>query len=451
MKSAISKNNISKFNREFKDCRTSKISRNALTRSPINDIAMDWDAFRLIDHTYSDVIKSEMSKVTNQKSSGRCWGFAGLNLMRLSLAERYNLKNFEFSQNYFMFFDKLEKSNYFLESILKTLDESYDSRLMMHLLDSPVQDGGQWDMFVNLIEKYGVVPQSVMPESYQSSQSGMMNRFLTRKLREFAWTLRSMNEKGIKVEGLREEKEKMMSVIYSMLCVCLGNPPSEFDWQTRDKKKKFLRFKKMNPIDFYKNHVKVKLKDKVCLINAPMSNKKMNELYTVDFLGNVVEGEIIKYANVDIEDIKKAAIKSIKNNEAVWFGCDVGKMFHRDLGVMDMDLYDYESLFETDFLMNKATRLEYGDSMMTHAMLFTGVDIDDNKSIKWRVENSWGEKGGSKGYYLMTDNWFDEYNYEIVVDKKYLPKKILDLFKRKPVSLDPWDPMGALASCDIDF
>ena len=230
-----------------------------------------------------------------------------------------------------------------------------------------------------------------------------------------------------------------------MLCVCLGDPPEKFDWQTRDKKKKFIRLTDLSPVDFYKKHSGVNLKDKVCLIHAPMSNKKMNELYTVSFLGNVVGGQIIKYENVEIDDIKKAAIKSIKSNEAVWFGCDVGKMFHRDLGLMDMDLYDYESLFGTKFLMDKATRLEYGDSMMTHAMLFTGVDLANGKSRKWRVENSWGQKGGSKGYYLMTDKWFEEYNYEIVVDKKYLPKRILDLFNRKPVALDPWDPMGALA------
>ena len=445
MKDSISKNNISNFDKDFKSHPTSKISRNALTRSQINDIAMDWDAFRLLDHTYSDVIENEMETVTNQKSSGRCWGFAGLNLMRISLADKYNLKNFEFSQNHFMFFDKLEKSNYFLENIIQTLDQSYESRLMMHLLSSPVQDGGQWDMFVNLIEKYGVVPQSVMPESYQSSQSAMMNRFLTRKLREFAWVLRKMNKNGIKISDLRIEKEKMMSVVYSMLCVCLGNPPNTFNWQTRDRKKKFLRFKNLSPVEFYKKHVGVNLKDKVCLIHAPMSNKKINELYTVSFLGNVVGGQIIKYANVEIDDMKKAAIKSIKNNEAVWFGCDVGKMFHRDLGVMDMDLYDYSSVLGTGFSMNKATRLEYGDSLMTHAMLFTGVDIDGSKSTKWRVENSWGTKGGDKGYYLMTDKWFDEYNYEIVVDKKYLPKKILDLFKKNPVHLEPWDPMGALA------
>ena len=445
MQDSISKTNLSKFNKDFKNCPTNKISRNALTRTQINNIAMDWDAFRMIDHTYSDVVNNEMKKVTNQKSSGRCWGFAGLNLMRISLAEKYNLGNFEFSQNYFMFFDKLEKSNYFLENILKTLDKSYDSRLMMHLLDSPVQDGGQWDMFVNLIEKYGAVPQSVMAESFQSSQSRMMNQFLTRKLREFAWTLRKMNTKGKKLSELRKEKEKMMSVIYSMLCVCLGNPPNKFDWQTRDKKNKFIRLTDLNPVDFYKKHSGVNLKEKLCLIHAPMSNKKMNELYTVSFLGNVIEGQIIKYANVELADIKKAAIKSIKNNESVWFGCDVGKMFHRDLGLMDMDLYDYEALFNTNFSMNKATRLEYGDSMMTHAMLFTGVDIINGKPRRWRVENSWGVKGGDKGYYLMTDKWFDEYNYEIVVDKKYLPKRILELFDKEPVKLAPWDPMGALA------
>tara|TARA_B100002052_G_C15885197_1_gene601205 strand:+ start:73 stop:1413 length:1341 start_codon:yes stop_codon:yes gene_type:complete len=445
MRDYISKTDISKFNKSFDSSALNKISRNALTRTQIDDIAMNWDAYRKVDHTYSNVVSNEMKKVTNQKASGRCWGFAGLNLMRISLAEKYNLGDFEFSQNYFMFFDKLEKSNYFLENILLTLDEAYDSRLMMHLLNSPVQDGGQWDMFVNLIEKYGVVPQTVMAESFQSSQSRMMNQFLTRKLRGFASQLRQLNSNGAKLKELRKEKEKMMSTIYSMLCICLGNPPKKFDWQIRDKKNKFIRLIDVSPLDFYKKHSNINLKDKVCLIHAPMSNKKMNELYTVSFLGNVVEGQIIKYANVDIDIIKQAAIKSIKNDESVWFGCDVGKMFHRNLGLMDTDLYDYEALFNTKFDMDKSTRLEYGDSMMTHAMLFTGVDIMNDKPVKWRVENSWGTKGGNKGYYLMTDKWFSEYNYEIVVDKKYLPKKILNLFKKEPVKLAPWDPMGALA------
>ena len=445
MKNSISKSNLNSFKNTFNSNNNAKISRNALVRSDINNIAMDWDGLRSIDHTYSDVISNEMEKVTNQKASGRCWGFAGLNLMRLSLAEKYNLKNFEFSQNYFMFCDKLEKSNYFLENILKTFDEAYDSRLMMHLLSEPVQDGGQWDMFVNLIEKYGVIPQSVMPESFQSSQSRMMNGFLTRKLREFAYVLRDKNKKGEKLTQLRKEKEGMLSTIYSMLCIFLGNPPETFNWQIRNKKNKFIRINNLSALEFYKKHVNVKLKDKVCLIHAPMSNKQMNELYTVSYLGNVIDGEIIKYANVEMDVIKRASVKSLKNNEAVWFGCDVGKMFHRDLGVMDTSLYDYESVLNTQFNMDKKTRLEYGDSLMTHAMLFTGVDLIKNEPVKWRVENSWGEKSGNKGYFLMTDEWFDEYNFEVVVDKKYLPKKVLKIFKQKPIMLDPWDPMGSLA------
>jgi len=445
MKNSISKSNLNSFKNAFNANNNAKISRNALVRSDINNIAMDWDGLRSIDHTYSDVVSNEMEKVTNQKASGRCWGFAGLNLMRLSLAEKYNLKNFEFSQNYFMFCDKLEKSNYFLENILKTFDEAYDSRLMMHLLSEPVQDGGQWDMFVNLIEKYGVIPQSVMPESFQSSQSRMMNGFLTRKLREFACILRDKNKKGAKLTELRKDKEEMLSTIFSMLGIFLGNPPETFTWQIRNKKNKFIRINNLSPLEFYKKHVNIKLKDKVCLIHAPMSNKQMNKLYTVSYLGNVIDGEIIKYANVEMDVIKRASVKSLKNNEAVWFGCDVGKMFHRDLGVMDTNLYDYESVLNTQFNMDKKTRLEYGDSLMTHAMLFTGVDLIKNKPLKWRVENSWGEKSGNKGYFLMTDEWFDEYNFEVVVDKKYLPKRVLKIFKQKPIILDPWDPMGSLA------
>ena len=445
MKSSILKNDIKSFKTNFSKNDKSRVARNALTISNLNDIATNWDAYSKVNYNFSNVVKGELSKVTNQKSSGRCWGFAGLNLMRISVCEKYKLKNFEFSQNYFMFFDKLEKSNYFLENILSTLDESYESRLISWLLSEPVNDGGQWDMFTNLIEKYGAVPQSVMPESFQSSNSRFMNVLLTRKLREYASVLRSEYQAGKKVADLRNSKTEMMSTIYSMLCMFLGTPPEKFDWSFTDKKKKFKRFNDVTPQTFVKKHVGMNLKDKVCLIHCPMSNKKMNELYTVKYLGNVVGGDIIKYANVEIEELKNAAIKSIKKNEAVWFGCDVGKWLNYGKGVMDLDIFDYENLLDISFNMDKATRLEYGESVMTHAMLFTGVDLIKDKPQKWRVENSWGDKGGDKGYYLMTDKWFDQYNYEVVVDKKYLPKKILSLFNQKPKELQPWDPMGSLA------
>jgi bleomycin hydrolase len=445
MSKNISLSQIKKYKKEFDSCNHCKTSMNALTRSKLEDVTMDWESYRKIDHNYSHLVKHEMSKVTNQKASGRCWGFAALNLMRIDFSKKYNLPNFEFSQSYFMFFDKLEKSNYFLENILLTLDLEYDSRLIMWLLDSPIQDGGQWDMFVNLMEKYGIVPQSAMPETIHSSASRPMNILITRTLRKFASILRSEFKDGASLKDLRELKVDMMSTIYKMLCSFIGQPPVKFDWQVRDRKKKFISHEGITPLDFYKKMNPMNLKDKVCLIHCPMSNKNFNQLYTVKYLGNVTEGQIIKYLNVSIDELKKAAIKSIKNDEAVWFGCDVGKMFHRDLGVMDNRLYDYESFFGIDSNMDKATRLEYGDSQMTHAMLFTGVDIKKNKPEKWRVENSWGNKSGDKGYFLMSDEWFEQYNYEVVVDKKYLSKKILDMFNKKPVSLEPWDPMGALA------
>ena len=422
-----------------------RLARNAAVRGDVMDLAMDWEAFRRIDHTFSDIVTGQM-KVTNQKSSGRCWGFAGLNLFRIYLGRKYNLKKFEFSQNYFIFCDKLEKSNYFLENIIKTADEPLDGRLVMHLLTDPIQDGGQWHMFVNLIEKYGVLPQTEMPESFQSSQSMRMNRMITRKLRGFAKDLRAAYEKGADTKKLRVMKEDMLRTIYQMLTICLGSPPEKFEWQIRDKDKKFHRFEKLNPKQFYKEHVGLDLNDYVCLINCPMSDKSYNEIYTVDYLGNVVEGSIIRYLNLPSKRLKEVAAASIKDDHPVWFGCDVGKYFHRNLGVMDMDIFDFELFYSTDFPMTKTDRLEFGDSQMTHAMLFTGVDLDGRgHPRKWQVENSWGEKRSDKGYDIMTDSWFDEYNYEVVVYKDYITKDEFSLYQKDPVVLPPWDPMGALA------
>ena len=422
-----------------------RLARNAAVRGDVMDLAMDWEAFRRIDHTFSDIVTGQM-KVTNQKSSGRCWGFAGLNLFRIYLGRKYNLKKFEFSQNYFIFCDKLEKSNYFLENIIKTADEPLDGRLVMHLLTDPIQDGGQWHMFVNLIEKYGVLPQTEMPESFQSSQSMRMNRMITRKLRGFAKDLRAAYEKGADTKKLRVMKEDMLRTIYQMLTICLGSPPEKFEWQIRDKDKKFHRFEKLNPKQFYKEHVGLDLNDYVCLINCPMSDKSYNEIYTVDYLGNVVEGSIIRYLNLPSKRLKEVAAASIKDDQPVWFGCDVGKHFHRNLGVMDMDIFDFELFYSTDFPMTKTDRLEFGDSQMTHAMLFTGVDLDGRgHPRKWQVENSWGEKRSDKGYDIMTDSWFDEYNYEVVVYKDYITKDEFSLYQKDPVVLPPWDPMGALA------
>ena len=446
MKNSLNKTTLESFNKNISIDKHTNAMRNATFRNDLNEVAMDWNHFRKIDHSFSDIVSGEMP-TTNQKSSGRCWGFAGLNLFRIHLGRKYNLKDFQFSQSYFMFWDKLEKSNYFLESILKTTDYDWNSRLVMHLLSNPIQDGGQWDMWINLVNKYGVVPQSEMPESFSSSRSSMMNRLITRKLRENAMILRKQKTKGASDANLQETKVHLLEEIYKMLTIHLGNPPTSFDWQIRDKKRNFIRFENLTPTSFYNDHVGLKLDEYVCLINCPMSDKEYKKVYTVDFLGNVIEGNPIRYLNVESNIMKEVTIQSLQNNEPVWFGCDVGKHFHRNLGVMDIDLFDYNSFYDLTFGMDKASRLEYGDSQMTHAMLFTGVDLNKNNNPKkWRVENSWGNKGGEKGYHIMTDKWFDEYNYEVVIHKDHLPKELLKLYlEEKAISLDPWDPMGALA------
>jgi len=436
----ISLSEIKKYKNKFLKNNKNTASRNALIKNDLNTVSLNWENYSKINHHFSNLIKKELP-ATDQKASGRCWGFAGLNLMRLKVVENLDLPNFEFSQNYFMFCDKLEKANYFLENIIQTKDHAYDSRLIMHLVKAPVQDGGQWDMFVNLINKYGAVPKDVMPETNHSSKSMSMNYILTHKLREFASILRKK-----RLKNLSSLKKEMMEVIFNLLAMFLGQPPDVINWSTRNKDNRYFVISDMTPKDFCKKYADINIKDKVCLIHAPMSNKKFNTVYTVEYLGNVIEGQIIKYLNVDVQKLKKSAIQSIKNNEAVWFGCDVGKRFSREQGVLDIGIYDYENVFQTDFKMNKQTRLEYGDSEMTHAMLLTGVDIKKRNSTKWKIENSWGTKSGDKGYMMMTDEWFDEYTYEIVVDKKYISKRLLQYLDMEPVVLAPWDPMGALAS-----
>jgi len=446
MDKTISLGMIKSYQENFNSNQSLKLSRNAATHNEVTDLAMDWDKYRKIDHTFSNQITGEM-KITNQRSSGRCWGYAGLNLFRIYLGRKHNLRNFEFSQTYFMFWDKLEKSNYFLNSVIETADKNWNSRLMMHLLQNPIQDGGQWDMWVNLINKYGVVPKSEMPETYQSGRSMRMNRMITRKLREFAKELRLSINNKISKEDMISLKNTMLSSVYNMLVIHLGEPTQLFTWQVRDKKNQFHRFKNLTPLSFFKEHVAIDLNDLVCLINCPMSDKEYNKVYSVEFLGNVIEGNPIRYLNINIEVLKNATVESIKNDDPVWFGCDVGKYLHRKHGVMDTELFDFNLFYGIEFSLDKGSRLEYGESKMTHAMLFTGVDLDSKGNPKkWRVENSWGEKNGEKGYYIMSDEWFDQYLYEVVVSKKYLPAELVNEYENQRAKLlPPWDPMGALA------
>lgn len=441
---AISKEMVDRFTTDFRNAATHKVMMNAIKKNGINAIAMNQDSPVNMQYTFSHEIKT--GKITNQKQSGRCWMFAGLNTLRQRVIENCNLETFELSQNYQMFWDKFEKANYFFESILETLDEKTDSRLISWLLMAPVNDGGQWDMFVNLVDKYGVVPKHVMPETHESSRTMVMNRLITVKLREGAARLRAeYHDNQASIETLRLQKDKMLNEIYRILCQSLGEPPTEFDFEYRDKDKEFHRDTNLTPREFYEKYVNVNLDDYVSLINAPTADKPFGRTFTVKYLGNVKGGKDVLYLNLEIDEFRDIALKQLLENEPVWFGCDVGKFMERDTGIMDTDLYDYESALNIQLGLTKAERLEYGDSQMTHAMVFTGVNLVDDKPTRWKVENSWGEDPGEKGFFIMSNAWFDEYMYQIVVNKKYLPESLRMALEQKPIELEPWDPMGSLA------
>ncbi|MCH9616809.1 MAG: Aminopeptidase C [Chlamydiia bacterium] len=418
-----------------------KLACNAVTRGDLQDVAMNWDRFSLIDHTFSHVVTPELS-ATSQHHSGRCWIFSALNLIRIPFAKKYKLEDFEFSQSYLFFFDKLERTNYFLENILSTSDMPVDGRLVSHLLKDPVQDGGQWDMFVSLIQKYGIVPKSIFPDSKASLNSRSINYILSYKLREWAKTLRDLKEKKASDKTLSEKKDLMMNEAFRIISIHIGHPPEKFDWEYVDKDKKFHACRNLTPKTFFKKHVNFPLDEMVSLVNSPRKSTPYGKSYTVKYLGNVIEGQIVRYLNVETHVMKKAAIAAIKDNSPVWIGCDVGKFFHRGLGVMDAELYEYKHLYDTEFDLDKGGRLDYGEAQIAHAMLFTGVNLVNGKPTKWRVENSWGEKNGDKGYYIMTDKWFDEFMFLITVHKKYLTKKLQDEYKAKPQVVPPWDPLG---------
>lgn len=443
-KQAISKDMIDRFKTDFDNNTQQKTLMNAIKKNGIDAVAMNQDAAASLRHTFSHEIAT--GKITDQKQSGRCWLFAGLNTLREHVKNVCHLDSFELSENYLTFWDKFEKANYFLESILETLDEDSDSRLVAWLFADPVQDGGQWDMFVNLVDKYGVIPDYVMPETYHSSRSGKMNQLLTTKLRQEAGRLRKQYQDESQTENdLRGQKENILQDIYQMLAHFLGVPPVQFDFEYRDQDNQFHRDADLTPQSFYQNYINVDLHEYVSIINAPTADKPFDRTYTVNYLGNVQDGDDVFYLNVAMDDFKEATLTQIKNGEPTWFGCDVGKMLARDDGILDSALYDYESALNVPLEMSKDEQLGYGNSLMTHAMVLTGVNVVEGKPNRWKVENSWGEKPGKDGYFVMSDSWFDAYMYQVVVKKAYLPEHLQTALNQEPIALAPWDPMGSLA------
>ena len=445
MEKAIRIEDLQRFEAGFDAERANVVAMNAVTKNGICDAAENVKAAPDNLHAYSVMV--EAGDACNQKKSGRCWMFASLNVMRLKVMDKLNLKNMELSQNYPLFYDKLEKSNYFLENILDTLDEPLSGRVVAYLLQDPIGDGGQWDMFRSLVAKYGVVPKDIYPDTAVSVETMQLRKYLTTKLRGFACELREAAAAGESMEALRGRKDAMMETVYRMLCISLGKPPVRFTWEIRDKDGKFVRVSDITPQEFYEKYVGFDLDNLVTAINAPTQDKPYGRTYTVQYLGSVREGKYpVKYLNLPMDDLRAIAIAMLKDGRPVWFGSDVGQFSNRKAGILSLDAYNLGGLFDTEFPMSKAQRLDYGESLMTHAMVLTGVDLDeDGKPIRWKVENSWGDESGDKGFFVMSDEWFGEFAYQILLDRSYFSAEQNAQFDAEPILLAPWDPMGSLA------
>jgi len=390
-------------------------------------------------HQFSD--KVVVKGITDQKSSGRCWMFTGLNTLRPQIIEAHSLQNFEFSTNYLFFWDQLEKANMFLEGIIATAGLPLNDRKVEWLLKEPIGDGGVWNSWANLIVKYGVVPKHVMPETYHSENTAQLNQFLKRKLREQALMLRDECNSGNSEEQLHALKLEMLKEIYRILVLCLGEPPEKFEYGFPDKNGKVKEMVEYTPLSFFqKNFKEFDLTNFVMLMNDP--TREFYKLYEIESDKNVVEGISWRYINLPADEIKKFAILSIKDNTPMYASCDVGKFRNNDDGTLDLNNYDFESLLGVPFSMSKKERIESYDSGSSHAMLLIAVYINrDGNPIKWQFENSWGASSGYNGYLSFTDAWFSEYLFRLVVNKKYVGNDVLEVLKQEPIILPPWDPM----------
>ncbi len=414
-----------------------KAVKNALASTSIATLAINGDNLAMCDTHFSHRVKTR--GITDQKSSGRCWLFTGLNVLRAKMIDKHNLSQFEFSQNYLSFYDLLEKSNLFLQAVIDTRELAFDDRKVDWLFAHPIGDGGQFTGVSNLVMKYGAVPKEAMPETFQSNNTRNMRTILSLKLREYGLALRAAKSdkaaSALKVEQLTE--------IYRILVECLGVPPTEFEWTHRNRKGEVISTERYTPKAFYDKYIGEELeKNYIMIMNDP--TREYGKVYEIEYDRHVYDGENWLYINLPIERVKEMAIASIKDNTAMYFSCDVGKFLDRKKGTLDLANFDYESLFNTSFPMDKRERVMTHASGSSHAMTLIAVDLDkEGKPRKWMVENSWGAKSGYKGNLIMTDEWFNEYMFRLVVERKYVPQDILDMLNQKPILLPAWDPMFA--------
>lgn len=433
---------FSELEKSYKEDKKNDIIRHALIKNPIVDVV--YDNKNEIDTTFIFSNEVKTLPVCNQKASGRCWIFAGLNVLREIIAKKLNLRNFELSQNYIALCDKLEKANYALTSIIDLIDNEPNERVLMHILTNGVGDGGQWDMFRNLVVKYGILPKNNFNETYQSSNTMESNHLLNTYIKKFASEAKKLANENRKNE-IHALKKEYLKNIYNLLTNSFGLPVEKFDFEYYDKDDKYHLEKDLTPKSFFEKYIGNEIDEYVSIINSPTKDKPFNKVYTIAYLNNVVEGKLIKHLNLPMERIKELVEKQIDDNNIVWFGSDVSFYRNRITGLWDDSSFDYVSAFNIDYKFNKEDMLDFHASVMNHAMCLTGYNKKDGKTNRYKVENSWGEDVGNKGYFIMSSSWFDSFVYQAVILKKYLNEEEIDAYNKETVVLDPWDPMGTLA------
>lgn len=431
----ITQDMLNQIKSSYKHTPADKAIYNAMAETSIAVLAKNHENLANFDTNFTNKVVSH--GITDQQQSGRCWLFTGLNVLRAQMMAKYGLDEMEFSQNYCFFYDQLEKANLFLQGIIDTREKPMDDKMVEWLFRNPISDGGQFTGISDVIGKYGVVPSSVMPETYSSENTSQIARLVGLKLREFGLQLRDEAAKGVKVSALEAKKTEMLSTVYRMLALAFGEPVERFTWTMNGETKEYT------PQSFYQEYLGNDLTNNyVMLMNDP--SREYYKCYEIDFDRHVYDGKNWTYVNLPVEDIKAMAIESIKDSTMMYFSCDVAKFLDSKRGTLDLKNFDYESLMGTTFGMNKKQRVQTFASGSSHAMTLMAVDLDkDGKPKKWMVENSWGAEAGYKGHLIMTDEWFDEYMFRLVVEKKYVPEKVLNILKQKPIRLPSWDPMFA--------
>ena len=433
----IKKEILEEINNNYNQNIENRTVRCALVNNKIRDIMRNKEREGKLLFNFS--LNVDTLNVVNQKNSNNSFIYAGCNVLREAICKKYNLEDFEISQNFIAFYDKLEKCNYIMENLIELKDRDIDDRERYHILTKGLKDGGQWELFANIVNKYGMVPKTVMSDTSQSSNPYEINHLLSRKFSQF--NARILTNK----DNLEFLKSLYLDDIYRILADCYGVPPKYFDFEYTDKDKKYHIIKDITPLQFYLEYTDIDVNDYVCIINAPTKDKPLNKTYTVKYLGNVIEGNKVLYLNLSIDDLKKLVIKQLQAKEVVFLGCDIEKAMDEVDGVFDDMSFNYYDTFKTDFFMTKEEVLDNYESTINHTVVITGVNLDGDRTTKWKIENSFGDKVGNKGYFVASDTWFDKYAYQVVINKKYLSQEQLEELKLEPIELKPWDPFGTLA------